>query len=70
MKLQTAINKLQKAGFELIEVTEGRLYQATQRGKDTIEINADSTETVYATYQVWEDDRIFVNSVAQAIKTA
>lgn len=70
MKLSTAISKLNKAGFELIEISEGRLYQAVKEGKETIEINADSTETVYATYYVWKDDRDFVKNLNQAIKFA
>lgn len=70
MKLTTAINKLNTAGFELIEITEGRLYKAVKKGKETIEFNADSTETVYATYYVWEDDKVFVKNLGQAIKFA
>lgn len=70
MKLTTAINKLNTAGFELIEITEDRLYKAVKKGKETIEINADSTETVYSTYYVWENDKVFVKNLSQAIKFA
>lgn len=70
MKLTTAIKKLNQAGFKLIEITEGRLYRAVKAGKETIEINADSTETVYATFYVCGDDRVFVKSFNQAIKFA
>lgn len=70
MKINTAIRKLNQAGFELIEITEDRLYRAVKKGKESIEINADSKGIVYATYHVWEDDRIFVKNVTQAIKTA
>ena len=70
MKLQTAINKLTKAGFEVQAFREGRVYLATQKGKENIEFHADSTNEVYAVYQVWEDDKQFYPNVTQAIKYA
>lgn len=70
MKLQTAINKLTKAGFEVETVKEERIYTATQKGKENIEFHADSTGQVYAVYQVWEDDKQFYQNITQAIKYA
>lgn len=68
MKLKTAINKLIKAGFEVTEIVEDRTYRATQEGKETIQISADSKEEVYAIYYVWEDEKTFVKNLNQAIK--
>lgn len=70
MKLQTAINKLTKAGFKVEMVNEGKTYKATQKGKENIEFHTDSTSQVYAVYQVWEDDKQFYPNVTQAIKYA
>lgn len=47
MKLQNAINKLEKAGFEVETKMENRSYIARQNGKSTITISADSQEDVY-----------------------
>lgn len=70
MRLQTAINKLKKAGFEVKTVREGRTYTATQKGKENIEFHADSDNQVYAVYQVWEEDKQFYPNMTQAIKYA
>lgn len=70
MKLQTAINKLIKAGFEVETVREERTYTATQKGKENIEFHADSTGQVYAAYHVWEGDKQFYPNMTQAIKYA
>lgn len=70
MKLQTAINKLEKANFNIKQVSEKRIHHAEQTGKETIEINADSTETVYAVFHIWNDDKQIQKNLAQAIKFA
>lgn len=72
MKLQNAIKKLEKAGYEVQEKMENRNYQAKQAGKDIIEINADSDQEVYAVYYIIEetDEKVFVSSLTQAIKYA
>ena len=70
MKLQTAINKLTKAGFEVAEFREGRTYLATQKGKENIEFHADGTGQVYAVYHVWVEGKQLYPNMTQAIKFA
>lgn len=70
MKLQTAIKRLTKAGFEVETVREGRTYTATQKGKENIEFHADGDSLVYAVYHAWEGDKQLYPNIAQAIKYA
>ena len=70
MKLQTAINKLTKAGFEVQAFREGRTYLATQKGKENIEFHADGDKQVYAVYHVWVEGKQLYPNMTQAIKFA
>ena len=70
MKLQTAINKLTKAGFEVDAFREGRTYMATQKGKENIVFHADSDSQVYAVYHVWVEGKQLYPNMTQAIKFA
>lgn len=70
MKLHNAISKLERAGFNIEERVSGRNYIATQKGKETIEINADSEKEVYAIFHIWDGDKQIQKNLAQAIKFA
>lgn len=81
MKLQTAINKLEKSGFEVETKMENRSYIARQNGKSTITISADRQEDIYYVAYVEETDETadyedialthtIVKNLTQAIKFA
>jgi len=46
MLAKTAINKLNKKGYEIEEKREGRYIRARKKGKDTIEIRSDRSGVI------------------------